>query len=79
MLWGGHHLRRQSLPTRVGRLVLGSVGPATGELICHFRAARHRDGLSADVLLAGAAGSPVLFISGLEMVALSAPQEASVA
>ena len=76
MLWGGHHLGRPSLPTRIGRLVLCSAGPTAGELRCHFRATHHRNGLSADVLLADGAGRPILFAGGLEMVALATPREA---
>jgi NAD(P)-dependent dehydrogenase (short-subunit alcohol dehydrogenase family)/acyl carrier protein len=78
MLWGGHHLGRQSLPAFIERLVLCSSGGHKGELTCRFRAGHHRDGLSADVLLSDAGGRPALFIGGLQMYALAIAEEAPV-
>jgi NAD(P)-dependent dehydrogenase (short-subunit alcohol dehydrogenase family) len=77
-LWGHHYLGRRSLPAAVGRVVWCRPGMATGPLSCSFRATRGRDGLSADILLTAADGTPVLYLGGAELYALSSSQKVAV-
>jgi NAD(P)-dependent dehydrogenase (short-subunit alcohol dehydrogenase family) len=78
MAWWWDSLRRRALPTRIGRLVFCSPEQPAGELSCHFRAEPHRDSLSADALLRDSAGRPILFLGGLELVAMHTAREALV-
>jgi malonyl CoA-acyl carrier protein transacylase/acyl carrier protein len=77
-LWGCHYLGRRSLPAALGRVVWCRPGVETGRLSCSFRAARGRDGLSADILLTAAEGAAVLYLGGVELYALSPAQLVSV-
>jgi hypothetical protein len=78
LLWGHHHMERQTLPTALGRVVWCRPGVETGPLSCSFRAARGRDHLSADILLTRADGAAVLYLGGVKMYALSPSQKVSV-
>jgi hypothetical protein len=77
-LWGHHHLGRRSLPASLGRIVWCRPEMGPGPWTCSFRAACGRDGLSADLLLTGPGGGPVLFLGGVELYALSSSQKVSV-
>jgi hypothetical protein len=79
VLWGHQYLGRESLPTAVSRILFAAEAPMHETMACHFRVERRPRALSADVLLAGADGRPLLFVEGAEMTVLPAvaPEQVS--